>query len=88
MDLLVGGQSGEIVLDDAAETSEVTAQAVEPALQRLISARLGDVAEAIGAPIAYRAEPKEATLAQDKLRELVRPRGRIGATLRHAMPPV
>jgi len=87
MDLLVARQRGEIVLDDAAETGEATAQAVEPARHWLMAAQLGDVAEAIGAPVTYRAEPEEAILASRNWR-LVRTRGRIGATLRHAMAPV
>ena len=67
MDLLVALQRSEILLYDRAETGEPAAQAVEPAGDRLVSARRGDVAEAVGAPVAYRAEPKEAALAEQKL---------------------
>ena len=67
MDLLVALQRREIFLDDLAEAGEVAAQAVEPAGHRLGSAGLGDVAKTIGASVAYRAEPEEATLAQEEL---------------------
>jgi len=68
MDLFVARECGEIVLDYTGETGEAMAQAVEPARQRLIGARLGNVAKAIGSPVADRAEPKEAALAQVKLK--------------------
>jgi hypothetical protein len=67
MDLLVARQRGEVFLDDGTEIGEAAAQAVEAARHRLVGARLGDVAETIGAPVAYRAESKEATLTQQKL---------------------
>jgi len=51
-DLLVALQRAETLLDDLAETGEPAAQAVEPAGVGLASARLGDVGEAVGAPVA------------------------------------
>ena len=81
MDLLIALERAEIVLDDASETGKATAQAAEPARHRLMGARLGDVAEAIGAPVSYRAEPEEAALAQVKLQaaEAARPDRRDAA---------
>src|SRR5262249_51057986 len=64
--LFVARESGEIVLDDARETGEATAQPVEPARHWLHGARCGDVAKAIGAPVTDRAEPEEAIFAKQK----------------------
>jgi hypothetical protein len=64
MDLLVPLERCEILLYDLAEIREPVAQTVKPAGHRLVSAGLFNVAKAVGASVAYRAEPKEAAVAQ------------------------
>jgi hypothetical protein len=49
MDLLIAGQHVQ------AEAREASPQAIKTASQRLVGARLTDVAEAIGPVVAYRA---------------------------------
>jgi hypothetical protein len=61
MYLLVAIEGGEILLYDPAKTGEAAPQAIEPAGHRLVSARHCNVAKAIGAPVAYRAQPRKSS---------------------------
>jgi AraC-like DNA-binding protein len=67
VDLLVLVQTGEIFLHQPAKLCEAVAQASEPASHRILQPRPGHVAKTMGAPVANRAEPKKATVAEPKL---------------------
>jgi len=74
VDLLVLVQTGEIFLHQPAKLCEAVAEASEPALHRILHALLGCVAKAVGPPVADRAEPKEAPVAEPKLQARQAPR--------------